>query len=57
MKARLIYVMGASGSGKDSLMRYAREKLAKHSNIVFAHRYITRPADAGGENHCVAHPG
>lgn len=51
MKARLIYVMGASGSGKDSLMRYAREKLAKHSNIVFAHRYITRPADAGGENH------
>lgn len=34
MKARLIYVMGASGSGKDSLMGYAREKLAKHSNIV-----------------------
>ena len=51
MKNRLIYVMGASGSGKDSLMRHAREKLAKHSNIVFAHRYITRPADAGGENH------
>ena len=51
MKNRLIYVMGASGSGKDSLMRYAREKLAKHPKIVFAHRYITRPADAGGENH------
>lgn len=51
MKNRLIYIMGASGSGKDSLMRYAREKLARHPNIVFAHRYITRPADAGGENH------
>lgn len=32
-------------------MQYAREKLAKHSGICFAHRYITRPADAGGENH------
>jgi len=56
MKNRLIYVMGASGSGKDSLMRYAREKLARHPNIVFAHRYITRPADAGGENHVSLSP-
>lgn len=56
MKNRLIYVMGASGSGKDSLMRYSRKKLAKHPNIVFAHRYITRPADAGGENHVSLSP-
>lgn len=56
MKNRLIYVMGASGSGKDSLMRYAREKLARHPNIVFAHRYITRPADAEGENHVSLSP-
>ncbi|WFS64255.1 phosphonate metabolism protein/1,5-bisphosphokinase (PRPP-forming) PhnN [Pseudodesulfovibrio thermohalotolerans] len=56
MKANLIYIMGASGSGKDSLMRYAREKLAKHTNIVFAHRYITRPADVGGENHVSLSP-
>lgn len=55
-KGRIIYVMGASGSGKDSLMRYAREKLAKHPNIVFAHRYITRPTDAGGENHVALTP-
>jgi ribose 1,5-bisphosphokinase len=51
MRAPLIYVVGASGSGKDSLMQYAREKLARHPGICFAHRYITRPADAGGENH------
>jgi len=51
MQARLIYVMGASGSGKDSLLGYARRRLADRSDLAFAHRYITRPADAGGENH------
>jgi len=51
MNPRLIYVVGASGSGKDSLMRYARNCLANESQVVFAHRYITRAADAGGENH------
>lgn len=51
MKARLIYVVGASGSGKDSLMSYARKRLANESWVVFAHRYITRAANAGGENH------
>jgi len=53
--AKLFYVMGASGAGKDSLLSYARENACKHtgkkSTLVFAHRYITRPADAGGENH------
>lgn len=51
MPARLIYVVGPSGSGKDSLLRYARERLAEEPGVVFAHRYITRAADAGGENH------
>lgn len=49
--ARLVYVVGASGSGKDSLMCYARARLAANPGVVFAHRYITRAADAGGENH------
>ena len=48
---RLIYVMGASGCGKDSLMAAARTQLPAEAPVVFAHRYITRPADAGGENH------
>jgi ribose 1,5-bisphosphokinase len=51
MTAHLIYLVGASGSGKDSLLRYARGRLADHAGVAFAHRYITRAADAGGENH------
>jgi ribose 1,5-bisphosphokinase len=59
----LFYVIGPSGAGKDSLMTYAREQLAGQSPeqqpgrssgqkpVLFAHRYITRPMDAGGENH------
>lgn len=47
---RLWYVIGPSGAGKDSLLAYAREHMAG-SALVFAHRYITRPATAGGENH------
>lgn len=44
-------MVGASGSGKDSLMRYARERLCTDPGICFARRYITRSAGAGGENH------
>jgi ribose 1,5-bisphosphokinase len=50
-RARLFYVMGASGSGKDSLIFYARGRLAGRTDVAFAHRYITRPADPVGENH------
>jgi ribose 1,5-bisphosphokinase len=49
--ARLIYIMGPSGCGKDALMSRARALLPAEAPVVFAHRYITRPADAGGENH------
>ncbi|TVM33432.1 phosphonate metabolism protein/1,5-bisphosphokinase (PRPP-forming) PhnN [Oceanidesulfovibrio marinus] len=47
---RLVYVMGPSGAGKDSVLNEARRQLGG-SPTAFAHRYITRPADAGGENH------
>lgn len=50
-EGRLFYVIGASGSGKDSLMRYARERLAAAPDVLFAHRYITRPVELDGENH------
>lgn len=45
----LVYLMGASGSGKDSLLDALR--LALPAGLVVAHRYITRHADAGAENH------
>ena len=47
----LLYVIGASGSGKDSLIRCARDRIGPDSPIVFAHRYITRPAESGNGNH------
>lgn len=50
-RGRLYYVVGPSGAGKDTLLDYARARLAEHAAVVFAHRYITRPPQAGGENH------
>ncbi|MDZ4252904.1 MAG: phosphonate metabolism protein/1,5-bisphosphokinase (PRPP-forming) PhnN [Sulfuritalea sp.] len=50
-EGKLFYVIGPSGSGKDSLMRYGRERLAGDPGMVFAHRYITRPVELHGENH------
>lgn len=51
MKAgQLYYVMGPSGAGKDSVLGWVREHGVTHG-VLCAHRYITRPAHAGGENH------
>ncbi|MDP5293580.1 ribose 1,5-bisphosphokinase [Oceanimonas sp. CHS3-5] len=46
---RLFYVMGPSGAGKDSFMQLVRRRLG--TELLVAHRYITRAAFAGGENH------
>ncbi len=51
MEGSLVYVMGPSGAGKDSVLSRARALLPPEAPVVFAHRYITRPADTGGENH------
>lgn len=48
--SRLFYVMGASGSGKDTLLRLTRPRLDQLPCLV-AHRYITRPPELKGENH------
>ncbi|GGY04103.1 phosphonate metabolism protein/1,5-bisphosphokinase (PRPP-forming) PhnN [Paludibacterium paludis] len=50
-RGRVWYLIGPSGAGKDSVMARAREQLAPGAPVLFAHRYITRPARAGGENH------
>lgn len=44
-------VVGPSGAGKDSLMAYARDKVAGNAAIRFARRVITRPADPRAEAH------
>ena len=71
MTGTLVYVMGPSGAGKDSLLAYARRGMsaayAQTWNapaqarqglrpVLFARRYITRPADAGGERHHAVTP-
>lgn len=47
----LYYIAGPSGGGKDSVIAWARERILFGVPVVFAHRYITRAADRGGENH------
>lgn len=47
--AKLFYVTGPSGSGKDSVMSLIR--VQQPESLLVAHRYITRPAHAGGENY------
>ena len=51
MNARLIYVMGPSGAGKDSVLGWLREHLPAEMPVHWARRTITRPASAGGEAH------
>lgn len=46
---KLIYLVGASGSGKDSLLQALREQ--QTIPLLVAHRYITRACNAGSENH------
>ncbi len=49
MCGRLIYLMGPSGSGKDSLIEAARDSLLDLDCVV-ARRVITRSAESVGED-------
>jgi len=47
----LVFVVGASGVGKDTLLDGAKHALKRHPKVRFVQRDITRPIDSGGEDH------
>ena len=51
MSRRLVYVIGPSGVGKDSVLGWLSTQTPAEPAIHFARRTVTRPADAGGEHH------
>ena len=51
MSGTFVAVVGPSGAGKDSLIGFAREKLAGDDRVTFVRRVVTRPADGGSEDH------
>jgi len=55
MTGIFIAVVGRSGVGKDSILEGAKTRLDA-SKFYFPQRFITRPAEAGGENHIFLTP-
>lgn len=47
----IIVVVGPSGAGKDSVIGYVAQHFSGRADIDFVRRVITRPSDAGGEDH------
>ncbi len=52
-RGQIYYLMGASGAGKDSLIKYAKLHSNRLKSIRIAKRYITRPPDTttGDDDH------
>jgi ribose 1,5-bisphosphokinase len=47
----IVVVVGPSGAGKDSVIGFVAQHFADRADIDFVRRVITRPSDAGGEDH------
>lgn len=53
-RGTMVVVVGPSGAGKDTLIDYIRKTLSARPDVHFVRRTITRPAEAGGEDHTPA---
>ena len=51
MTGRLVLVVGPSGVGKDSVLRYAMAHFADDACFVFPRRCVTRAVDVAAEDH------
>ncbi len=51
-----VFVCGASGAGKDSVITWAAQHLAQRSEIVFARRMVTRTPHPGSDHDAVTLP-
>jgi ribose 1,5-bisphosphokinase len=51
MSGTFVAIVGPSGSGKDALINFARQRLAGREQFVFVRRIVTRPADRASEDH------
>jgi ribose 1,5-bisphosphokinase len=51
MSDQLIYTVGPSGAGKDSVLTWLNQVLSPRSAVHFARRVIDRPVTTNGEKH------
>jgi len=51
MSGVFVAIVGPSGSGKDTLINFARNRLADRPEFIFVRRIVTRPADRQSEDH------
>ena len=56
MNHKLIYTLGPSGAGKDSLLAWLKFRVSSNAPVHFARRVIDRPSQADGEQHEVVKP-
>lgn len=54
---KIVLVVGASGTGKDTLLRSARSYYEHDPRFCFAKRYVTRPPDANEDNYFIDRAG